>query len=225
LVEVLVVLATMGFILGTAYAALFSGLDAYRYSAYESEVLTVLHRSLDRLFTDLACTSAASPRTHFVVVDDSVESEVHGEIPTDRLRFQAHMLKLQWEQKPQSDLTEVEYYVDLDPDTAPCWLVRRTDSPADSDAESGGEIHLVGPGVVGMNVELYNGSKWVSEWTSSELPRAVRIRLLMVPSNYPGGSPRLETMTSIFWIPSSGGQKASGDASSTDLGQGSGEAQ
>jgi prepilin-type N-terminal cleavage/methylation domain-containing protein len=219
LVELLLALATMGLILGAAYTSLFSGLDSFRRSAYESEVYTVLHRSLDRVFADLACSFNASEGTRFVLEDESIDHDVYGSIPTDVLRFQAHLMKVKWDNTPQSDLTEIEYYIDMDDETPPRWLVRRTESPADQDPVSGGEVHLVGPAVIGMDVQLHNGSKWVSTWDSrTDLPVAVKVELVMEPANHPDGGNRLERFSSIFWIPTSGdtGTVASSESASNE---------
>lgn len=204
LIELLMALATMGLILGAAYTSLFSGLDSFRRSAYESEVYAVLHRSLNRIFTDLACSSNSSEGTRFVVEHESIDHDTYGNIPVDVLRFQAHLIKVKWDDTPQSDLTEVEYYIDMDEETPPRWLVRRTESPADDNPESGGEVHLVGPAVIGMDVQLHNGSKWVTTWDSrTDLPVAVKVELVMEPANHPDGGNRLERFSSIFWIPTS----------------------
>ena len=209
LVELLLALATMGLILGAAYTSLFSGLDSFRRSAYESEVYTVLHRSLDRIFADLACSTNTSEGTRFLLENESIDHDIYGNIPTDVLRFQAHLMKVKWDDTPQSDLTEIEYYIDMDEETPPRWLVRRTESPADHDPASGGSVHLVGPAVIGMDVQLHNGSQWVSTWDSrSDLPVAVKIELVMEPANHPDGGNRLERFSSIFWIPTSEGSAA-----------------
>jgi hypothetical protein len=66
-----------------------------------------------------------------------------------------------------------------------------------------------------MDVQLHNGSKWVSTWDSrTDLPVAVKIELVMEPANHPDGGNRLERFSSIFWIPTSGdgGTVASGES-------------
>jgi len=207
LIEMLVALATMGLILGAAYTTLFSGMGAYTTSARESNIYTVLTRSMERMFRDLSCAAMGEQGYRFVLEDDSLSSDREEELPIDRIRFQAHLLRLDWSERPQSDLAEVEYFIADEEEDAPArWLIRRTQSPADTDLEEGGEIHLVGPRVVGLNAEAFDGSKWLAEWDSTtELPQAVRIRLFMQPETAKGVIEKLETVSSIVWIPTAGG--------------------
>jgi type II secretion system protein J len=207
LIEMLVALATMGLILGAAYTTLFSGMDAYTTSARESNVYTVLTRSMERMFRDLSCAAMGEQGFRFIVENDSLTTDTQEDLPIDRLRFQGRLLRLDWRDRPQSDLSEIEYFIADEEEDAPArWLIRRTQSPADSDLEEGGEIHLVGPRVIGLNVEAFDGSKWLEEWDStSELPQAVRIRLFMEPEERESDARDLETVSSIVWIPTAGG--------------------
>lgn len=207
LIEMLVALATMGLILGAAYTTLFSGMDAYTTSARESNVYTVLTRSMERMFRDLSCAAMGEQGFRFVVENDSISTDTQDDLPIDRLRFQGRLLRLDWNESPQSDLSEIEYFIADEEEDAPArWLIRRTQSPADSDLVDGGEIHLVGPRVVGLNVEAFDGAKWLEEWDStSELPQAIRIRLFMEPETAAGGLQDLETVSSIVWIPTASG--------------------
>lgn len=207
LVEMVIALAATGLILGAAYATLFSGLDAYRYSAYRSETYSVLQRALDKIFEDLTAAHLSASSGQFVIEDDSIETEKYGEIPLDRLRFQAIVSRLNWEAKPQEDLAEIEYFIDNDSETPARWLVRRIQSPTDSDLSAGGSIHLTGPKILGIDIQAHNGSEWVTEWDSTDsYPEQVMIKLYMEPPSSSGITDRVLSLSSAVWLPRSKGQ-------------------
>lgn len=195
-------MAAAALILGAAYTALLSGLRSYSASAYRSEIYTVLERSLHRIFEDLTDAHMGEGEYRFQLIDDTLEIEGLPELPNDRLLFTSNRARTEWRNIPQSDLSEVEYYIDTDEETPARWLVRRTDSPPDSDPTSGGEIHLIGPKVVGMQIEAFDGAKWLAEWDSTDnMPKAVRVSLYMLPGRESLTPGKLETLGSMVWLP------------------------
>ncbi len=213
LLELILAMVATTLLLGSAYTAFFSGLNSYNTNSYKSEIRAVLFRSLIRIQEDIKAAQIGSDEFRFLVENDEVEIEgVAGDpVPNDRLLFTAATAKVNWAAKPQSDLSEVEYYIDRDDETPARWLVRRSDSPPDAKPLEGGEIHLVGPRVVGMGVELYDGSKWVEEWDSTtELPLAVRISLYIGPTREAIFLNRFESLSVSVWLP-----KGTGSSSST----------
>ncbi|MCA9412337.1 MAG: prepilin-type N-terminal cleavage/methylation domain-containing protein [Candidatus Omnitrophica bacterium] len=214
LVEMIIALAATGLILGAAYATLFSGLDSYRYSAYRAETYSVLQRSLDKMFEDLTCAHLSKSGGRFLIESDSIEHDVYGEVPLDRIRFQSLVSRVNWDDVPQEDLSEVEYYIDTDTETPARWLVRRIDSPVDSNLSEGGSIHLVGPRVLGLEIQAYNGSEWVDEWDSTNsFPQEILIKLYMEPPKSSGITDRILSLSSSVWIPGSKGQASQSTAS------------
>jgi hypothetical protein len=172
----------------------------------------VLFRSLNRILDDLKAAQTGIESCRFLVESDEYEFEGLGlpAVPNDHLLFSATVAKTNWENKPQNDMSEIEYYVDHDEETPARWLVRRIDSPADGKPLEGGEIHLVGPRIIGMKVYCYNGTKWVEEWDShTELPLAVRISLYVGPTRETVFQNRFETMTAAVWLPLGTGSAAS----------------
>ncbi len=216
LLELILAMTATTLILGAAYTAFFSGLTSYNVNSYKSEIRGVLFRSLTRILEDLKSAQTGADDFRFVVENEEIEVEgmSTGSIPNDRLLFTAANARTNWENKPQSDLSEVEYYIDRDEDSPARWLVRRTDTPPDSRPLEGGEIHLVGPRVIGMDVLLYNGTKWVEEWDSStELPLAVKVSLYMGPTRETIFQNRFESLTASIWLPKGTG---SSSTSTTD---------
>jgi type II secretion system protein J len=213
LVELVLAMTATSLLLGAAYTAFFSGLMSYNTNAYKSEIRAVLFRSLTRILDDLKAAQTGSDAFRFQVENEEIEIEgvAASPVPNDRLLFTAATAKVNWEAKPQSDLSEVEYYIDRDEETPARWLVRRTDSPPDSRPLEGGEIHLVGPRVIGMDVSLYNGTKWVEEWDSTtELPLAIRVSLYVGPTRETVFQNRFESLTASVWLP-----KGTGSASTS----------
>lgn len=219
LLELVLAMTATTLILGTAYTAFFSGLTSYNINSYKSEIRGVLFRSLTRILDDLKSAQTGADELRFVVENEEIEIEgaPAGPVPNDRILFTAATAKVNWENKPQSDLSEVEYYIDRDDETPARWLVRRTDIPPDSRPLEGGEIHLVGPRVVGMDVLLYNGTKWVEEWDSStELPLAVKVSLYVGPTRETVFQNRFESLTASVWLPKGTGSSSSTTTQSAD---------
>lgn len=209
LIEMIVALTTTGLILAAAYATLFSGLDSYRYSAYRGEVYSVLQRALDRMVDDLVSAHLSGSEGIFAIETDVIETERFGEIPLDRLRIQALVAKVAWNDRPQEDLAEIEYFIDNEEETPARWLVRRIQTPVDGNLSAGGNIHLVGPRIVGMEVRAHDGEQWVEEWNSSNAyPQRVSITLFMEPPRSSGITDRLISLSSVAWLPRSKGQAA-----------------
>jgi prepilin-type N-terminal cleavage/methylation domain-containing protein len=204
LVELMVAMTVTSLILGAAFSALFAGLKSYTTCAYETDVLAVMQRSLDRIFEDVSGCYLKGKGTRFLVVSEILETDNFGDIPMDSLLVTSNVGKMDWGRKLQSDMAEVEYKVDNDPETPARWLIRRLDNPADSNLKDGGEIHLVGPNVVGIQIEAFDGKSWLEEWDSeTEYPQALRITLFMLPSPTYGRPKKVESFRSTTWIPRS----------------------
>jgi len=211
LIELLLSLAATSVILGAAYAALFSGLSGFQYSSQKTEALTILQRALDRMTHNLSCLYISDSSQLFRVSDDIRDLGPLGEIPNDSLLFLAFANYLTWEERPQSDLAELEYLIDVDEETPAKWLIQRMDSPVDEDRESGGVIRLVGPRVIGMDIHLYNGSEWVEEWGSRDgLPSIVNITLYMQMADDQISKKRIETLSANVWLPEQDSRHNSG---------------
>lgn len=188
-------------VLGAAYTALFTGLDSYNLSSYQAEVYTVLNRCLDRMFDEVASAHIGANTARFLIVDNFEENDEFGEIANDRMVFEAAVGKTNWSNVVQSDLAEIEYSIDTDDETPARWLVRRMQSPPDGKPLEGGDLNLLGPRVVGMNVKAYDGKEWVDEWDSSEtLPQAVHVQLYILPSSDAVSPKRLETLWTTVWL-------------------------
>lgn len=223
LLELILAMVATTLLLGSAYTAFFSGLNSYNTNAYKSEIRAVLFRSLTRILDDLKTAQTGSDEFRFLVENDEIEIEgvAADPVPNDRILFTASNARINWESKPQSDLSEVEYYIDRDDETPARWLVRRTDTPPDLKPLEGGEIHLVGPRVVGMGIEVYDGSKWVEEWDSStELPLAIRVSLYIGPTRETIFQNRFESLTASVWLPKGTGSSSSSTGEGAEKGSG-----
>ena len=77
-----------------------------------------------------------------------------------------------------SDVAEVQYYLDMDDSTPEQWLLRRVDVTPDIDPFSGGMVALLGPKVLSLDFQFYDGSTWWTTWDSAEeIPVAVNITI------------------------------------------------
>lgn len=214
LLELVISMVATSLILGAAYTAFFSGLTSYSLNSYRSEIRSVLSRSLGRIVEDLRCAETGHEAFRFRVENDEIDLENldNFPIPNDRLLFTAPTSQAQWANRPQSDLSEVEYYIDRDDESPARWLVRRSQSPPDNKPLEGGSVHLIGPRVIGMQIYCFDGSKWLEEWDSStDLPLALRIILYVGPTRDALTPNRFESLSTTAWIARGIGKASSSD--------------
>jgi type II secretion system protein J len=88
------------------------------------------------------------------------------------------------------DVQEVEYYIDTDPDAPNAEagvLVRALDRNLLGSPRAATREEPLLAGVSSMEVEFFDGSSWIDSWAmtdqESEVPVAVRVRLLQRPDN------------------------------------------
>ncbi len=224
LVELLMAVTISALVLTGAFISLSVVLQAYKEQAGKASTNDIARLILDRMRKDLqsAYYSPHEDRTRFVGMD-----EQNGAFATDTLTFISTINNPTEMGGGTSDLTEIQYFIDLDSSTPEKWLVRRYDPTPDIDPFSGGQISLLGPKVVHLDLLYFDGEMWWPEWDStSDLPIAVYITLGIFNPEQMGDEPTedtIEQFSTNVWIacakPSTGGMTEEGEAGS---GEGSG---
>jgi general secretion pathway protein J len=202
LVEVMLALTISSLILTAAYGTFRISMDVSKRAGARREALENCRSALGVICRDLAGAFLSSTEEWSLFAG---EDATLGDLSIDTLAFTAVVNSPERTGERTSDYAEVEYYVDVDPETPEEWLVRRYDCRPDEDLREGGITSLAGYQVVSLDVWYFSGGDWGVEWNSrKELPTAVRVDLSavidpkksFVPSN-------LITLSSIVWFPHS----------------------
>ncbi len=202
LVEVMLALTISSFILTAAFGTFRISMDVSKRAGVRRNALENCRSALGIISRDLAGAFLSSTETWslFVGEDASV-----GDLNTDTLAFTAMVNSPERTGERTSDYAEVEYYVDMDPDTPEEWLVRRYDCRPDDDLREGGITSLAGYQVVSLEVWYFTEGEWAFEWDSQkELPTVVRVEISAIIDPKRGlDSNNLVTLSSIVWLPHS----------------------
>ncbi|MDP8245550.1 MAG: prepilin-type N-terminal cleavage/methylation domain-containing protein [Candidatus Hinthialibacter antarcticus] len=216
LIELLVATTITSLVLSGAFFSLSVVLSAYKIRGGKTSDAEIANMIFTRMRTDLASTfiSPHGDVTRFVGMD-----EQNGQFDADTLTFISMVNNPIEIGEGTSDLAEVQYFIDLDDSTPERWLVRRYDATPDDDPFSGGEISLLGPHIISINYEYYDGLMWWPEWNSeADLPIAVNINLGFYRPNELEQEPTPELLTqhnTTIWLTLSRGASEGGGTSST----------
>ncbi|MFH1741364.1 MAG: prepilin-type N-terminal cleavage/methylation domain-containing protein [bacterium] len=175
LVELLLAATLGAMVITAAFTSISVVLKGYRQYKDRLDTYEPARTALARMSQELtaAFLSPHTGRTRFV----GIQQEIDG-IPMDQLTFVAVINDPQYAGEGESDLSEVQYYIDVDNETPERWLQVRYDPTPDDDPFSGGSSHLLGPHVVAMSLLYFDGEYWLGEWDSKEeLPMAINITL------------------------------------------------
>ncbi len=175
LVELLLASALGAMVLTAAFTSMSVMLKGYRKHKDRAEIYEPARLALARMSREIssAFLSPHGNSTHFVGIPQSIEG-----VSMDQLSFLATVNDPLRSEEGQSDVCEVHYMIDIDPETPERWLQVRYDPTLDEDPMSGGNSHLLGPRVVAMQFLYFDGNFWLSEWDSEEeIPMAVRITI------------------------------------------------
>ncbi len=222
LVELLLAATITAMVLGSAFASMSVVLRAYKELGGKTNMAETARLILDRMRTDLEATflSPHEDVTRFVGYD-----QMTGELDTDSLTFISSVNNPAETGAGACDIAEIQYYIDLDETTPERWLLRRMDYTIDTDPFSGGELALLGPRVVSLELQYFDGEAWWPEWdSSSAIPIAVNISIGLFEASLPNEEPspmNIKKFSTTVWIASY--RQTSDSNESSDEGGQSGE--
>ena len=177
-------------------------MQTYKSEGNKENAAEIAQLALERMRMDLSSVylSAHQDATRFVAYD--LQSD---QFDTDSLTFMSCVNSPVLTGAGTSDLAEVQYFIDLSPDTPEKWLVRRFDPTPDDDFFSGGTNALLGPHAESLNFLFFDGSQWVSSWDSKKgLPAAVNITIGLFFPKTPEDVPapeNLQQFSTTVWLP------------------------
>lgn len=95
----------------------------------------------------------------FVGTDDEIDGR-----PADGVRFFTVSNRVIRPEQPESDVHEVEFYLEEQPGEPWPALVRRTDPTRNAPPDGGGVVELVARRVTALDFEYFDGERWSPDW-------------------------------------------------------------
>lgn len=185
LLEVVISVALMAVILGSAYVCFDAGIRSRRLVEPRVEIFQNARVAMALMTADLRDACPLSKDFDFLGMSRTV-----GQMPADNLDFATHNYTPADER--QSDFCETSYYLNQDPTNGLLTLFRRRNPIIAPDPLSGGSREEIATGLLGARFEYFDGFDWYDTWgdlngkkqTSnrdqpnlSGMPAAVRITL------------------------------------------------
>jgi type II secretion system protein J len=187
LLEILIAMVILAIVMVTVYAAFTSNVEAIHRARQQTQIFQMARIALDRMTKDLESAYIApyqsNEKRRLGMI--GTNQEIKGK-PADRLDFTTLSHLTPHENALRTDLCEVGYRLEEDPEQGGFILYRRDDGSLDDDLASGGVSHELARGVVGFNI-LYQDAqgKEFDDWRAAEgtpateLPSLILVRLLI----------------------------------------------
>jgi type II secretion system protein J len=185
LLEVLVATAILAVVLAAVYGAYTSHLETIQAVRQSTQVNQIARIILDRMSKDFesAMINPPFPSTELQLGFISEDNNIDGK-PADRIDFISLSHLRAGGVGPQTDLCEIGYFLEDDPDREGLNLYRRDDPTLDDDVTEGGITLELAKNVIGLNFffEDMEGES-VEEWNTLEedskktLPTLVTIEI------------------------------------------------
>lgn len=180
-------MAILVIIMAALYSAYTTNVEAIQIARQNGEVQQVARIVLDRMTKDLQSAliqgSVASERVKLGLLGES--REINGK-RADRIDFSTVTHLSLTERDPSSDLCEVGYLADEDPEAKALVLLRRDDFSVDSDFSEGGSLQEIARNVIEFRLTYLDSLGQESDrWNTMEstggagLPVLVRVRLVL----------------------------------------------
>jgi type II secretion system protein J len=107
--------------------------------------------------------------------------------PGDRVRFFTISSRVIRPGEPQSDVHQVEYFL-FEDEAGVTNLMRRTDPTRNVEPDDGGVLERVASGIVGLNMNYYDGVGWREQWIKDVPPFPVAVRIEVMARSADGGA-------------------------------------
>lgn len=187
LLEVLVSMAILVIIVAALYSAYTTNVEAIQIARQNGEIHQVARIVLERMTKDLqSALLQGSVPSQNVKLGMLGESREIGGRRADRIDFTTVTHLSRTERGPASDLCEVGYLADEDPEVQTLVLLRRDDFSVDEDFSQGGSLQEIARNVTEFRVVyLDSQGEETDKWNTLEaaagtgLPVLVRIRLVL----------------------------------------------
>ena len=227
LIELMVAAALVGMVLVAASSLV------WQTTAARSRVqrLTGHHAEADAAIAAVASSlrnGFRNPGENEAVLFEGLDEELDLR-PADRVRFRSVSERVIRQGEPESDVHEVEFWLEAVEGEAWPSLLRRTDPTRNAEPDGGGVIERVAGPVAGFDVSYFDGTSWVPDWPAylEAWPEAVRVRVA-VPVDVgagPGdvGGDALRTYQRLVYLPWRAGSGDQTDVAAPEASDASGD--
>ncbi|MEM7624208.1 MAG: hypothetical protein AAF333_01125 [Planctomycetota bacterium] len=105
------------------------------------------------------------------------EDEEFDRRPADRIRFFTTSHRVIRPGEPESDVHEVEFYLEAQAGEPYPALIRRTDPTRNELPDGGGVVEVVARRIAGLDFEYFDGERWSPDWPGflNRSPSTLRI--------------------------------------------------
>ncbi|NIS60473.1 MAG: hypothetical protein GTO13_07200 [Proteobacteria bacterium] len=181
LLEIIISIGILVVILTIIYGTFNSSMRAFTVmenlgDAY-GQARLILNRMSEEIGSVYLSKNNSNPGTGLLGEDGEQD-----DLPFDSLHFTS-LSHVRWvKDSRESELCEIGYYLEKDPETEKSFFFRREDWNVDGTLQEGGVVLEMAEGVDGLNFRYYDGEEWVDEWDSKArngLPKAIEVVLLM----------------------------------------------
>jgi len=201
LLEVVISVALMAIILGSAYACFDAGIRGKKMIEPRVEIFQNARVAMALMTADLRDACPLSKDFDFLGMHQTIS-----EMDADNLDFATHNYTPIKDR--EADFCETSYYVEQDPTNGLFTLFRRRNPIIAPDPLSGGSREEIATGLLGARFEYFDGFDWYDTWgdlngkkqtsnkdqpNMSGMPEAVRITLYFDPdpqAKIPSGQTR-----------------------------------
>lgn len=174
LIELLVAASLVGIVLAAGATLVFQVSQARanvdqlaEHHAEADAALRTIASALSQQFRN-----TGEDNRFFIGTDDEVDGR-----PSDRIRFFAVSNRIIRPGEPESDVHQIEFYLEpQDGEPFPS-LLRRTDPTRNEEPDEGGVIELIARGVGALDFEYFDGTQWLPDWPEflGSSPTALRV--------------------------------------------------
>jgi type II secretion system protein J len=200
LIEVVVAIALLAVVMTLVYGAFSRSLEVTRETAEATERLRQVQLITERLIDELSAASYSfADNRESGRFSGSSGTATDSDLRLDRLVWSTFAHRRYVGERPESDVSEVEYRVEVDGDGDIGRLVREERSNLLTEASWAVQIDDIAEGVTELRLRYLANAEWVDAWDAAQrqrLPEAVEVTVGLASV---GAAPaeRLRTVVSL----------------------------
>jgi general secretion pathway protein J len=178
LIEVVVAIGLLAIVMTLVYGAFSRSVDVTRDTAEASERMRQVQVITERLVDELSAAYWFADNGGRGRFEGSSDTAAGADTRRDRLVWTTFAHRRYVADRPESDVSQIEYRVEADPDGATGRLVREERSNVLSDAPWALQTDDMAEGVTEFKLRYLGGADWVDAWEAKlrqGLPRAVEV--------------------------------------------------
>lgn len=174
LIELLVASSMLAVLAAAGYVAFAAGMRASDRARRVNSMVAGAQRALTAMAADIRAM-VEHEDWRLMTVDSTVEGQ-----SSDMMDFVTTRHRRSFAIEA-TGRCEVGYSLAEESETGTRWLARRQDDTPDEFPDEGGDTLPLVPNVSELDLEYYDGTDWLQEWTDTQsFPRAIHIDIVVV---------------------------------------------